>query len=438
VERIAEVRRLRRLEEDETKPVVESDDSLERLSGQWLTSRYQFIKVRAHGAYSVVYDAQDVVLQRSVAIKVTTLDHADTYRAAFAASAALSYPAFIAVYDSLEEGGRLNIVQELIDGRAFSDYLVEGAPTRRAVSLALQLARALAYAHQHGMSHGDLTPSAILIDRSARAHINNTGLPPDWEYFTAVAGAAARAGLLPEPEGALAMIRDDAVARDIWAIGAMLWQLLTVELRDTSSAPDVAGVRTFRRDVALDVQDVVLRAMDVTHTLRIPTAERLALALEALDTQLNVEPDVQGGVTPIAVRAYVGRVRDVAQTPGMRRMLGQYADDRHLASTETDFGAPFVLDTSETRPADDALFSSGPRGQMESHRITASGVPRADYVTGRPAPHPLMHQGEYRAYDSQREQHTIMRGWVWTLIGVALFVAWFLVGFLVFPQFKLF
>lgn len=418
--------------------MAETDDSLERLSGQWLTSRYQFIKVRAHGAYSVVYDAQDVVLQRSVAIKVTTLDQADIYRTAFAESAALSYPAFIAVYDSLEEGGRLNIVQELIDGRAFSDYLVEGAPTRRAVSLALQMSRALAYAHQHGMNHGDLTPSSVLIDRNARAHINNTGLPPDWDYFTSIAGAAARAGLLPEPDGALAVIRDDAAARDIWAIGALLWQLLTVELRDTTSASDVAGVRTFRRDVALDVQDVVLRAMDVTHALRIPTAERLALALEALDTQFNAETDLQSGVTPIAVRAYVGRVRDVVQTPGMRRMTGQYADDRHLAATETDFGAPFVLDTSETRPADDALFSSGPRGRRESHRVTASGVPRADYVTGHPAPHPLAYQGAYRAYASQREEPTIMRGWVWTLIGIALFVAFFLVGFLVFPQFKLF
>ena len=91
------------MEGAETTPVTVSDERLESLGGLLLAERYQLGTLRARGALCVVYDAQDVVLRRPLAIKVAALEQASIYREALNATAGLSYPAFLAVYDALEQ-----------------------------------------------------------------------------------------------------------------------------------------------------------------------------------------------------------------------------------------------------------------------------------------------------------------------------------------------
>ncbi|HEY7851109.1 MAG TPA: protein kinase [Ktedonobacterales bacterium] len=422
-----------------------SDERLDALSGRQLAGRYQLGELRATGAYCVVYDGQDAVLARPVAIKVAPIEGADAYREALNATAGLSYPAFLAIYDVIEQDERLYLVQEFIDGRPLSAYLADGAPARRSIALALQVARAIAYAHQHDVTHGDLTPAAILIDRSAVAHLNNLRLPPDWDYFTAVAASVALSGLAPSAEATVAALRDDERVRDVWSVGVALWSLITHATGEQEAAGAVAP-RAYREDAAPEIQALLARALDVSHERRIISADELALALEALDEALAATP--QRDTLPLAVRAYreSRTLGDAGMATGLRRLIERR--DGHLPEAETYPGTtdPMALDTSATRPADDGLYAAAapllqyqPRPYQGPGRSVAPaprgrGGERSGWVDAPPDVNPVWPVG----YVAGGSAASVMRPWVWTLIGLALFLAFFLIGYLVFPQVKLF
>lgn len=414
-------------------PVVVSDEHLRNLSGQWLVGRYQLGGVRAQGALCVVYDAHDSVLRRPVVIKVSPLAVADAYREALEATGGLSHPAFLAIYDVIEQDGCLHIAQELIDGRPLSDYLTDGAPARRSVAIALQLARAIAYAHQHDVAHGDLTPSAILVDRYAVAHINNVRLPPDWEFFAALSSAVAESGGATSAEVTLAALRSDERLRDIWSIGVTLWTLLSSAIGDGSSQ-DGASARAFRDDVTPEARRLVERTIDIAHAERITSADELALAIEALDAALARSASDQRQNMPEAVRAY----RDAQVSgdaygkaaKGYWRMTPTHDDRRALVSAASDVTEPFAVDTSQTRPANGPM--TDPTGRRRSPRpYDAPAAPTNHYEWDE---QPLWPGPSSAAAADIRP----MRPWAWTLIGLALFVAFFLIGYLVVPQLTLF
>lgn len=420
-------------------PVVVSDEGLSNLSGLRLASRYQLGDVRAHGALCVVYDAQDAVLRRPVTIKVTSMESAAPYQEALAASAGLSYPAFVAVYDVIEQDERVFIAQEYIDGRPLADYLQEGTPCRRSVALALQLARAIAYAHEHDLTHGDLTPAAVLVDRNAVAHVNNVRLPTDWEYFAATATTVAASGLAPSADATLAALRADERLRDVWSVGALLWMLVT-QTSDASGEPTPVAARIFRQDVPQEAQRVIERALDVTAERALGSADALALALETLDDSLRQSATSQRMITPLAVRAYRDEHEwDAARevTPGRRRGVKSSVDELVNAPTIPGGVDPVALDTSQTRPADDALRLATPV-QPYRGRLTAQGRDAWGNAFDPRMAVPTDQGLGVNAYAVGALSAGVMRPWVWTLIGVALFVAFFLVGFLIFPQLKLF
>lgn len=444
------------MEGAETTPVTVSDERLESLGGLLLAERYQLGAVRANGALCVVYDAQDVVLRRPLAIKVASQEQASVYREALNATAGLSYPAFLAIYDALEQDEHYFLAQEYIDGQPLSAYMASGVPARRGVALALQMARALAYTHQYDLAHGDLTPTALLIDRNAVAHINNIRLPADWEYFDALASAVEQSGLASASAETSARLRDDERLRDVWATGAALWSLVT-RPRDAEATDDLAAARTYRDDVTPELQETLARTLDLGHTRRIAEAGELALELEALDLALTREAHQQRDTLPIAIRSF----------RASREMSGNVqVTDRRFAAGRHDYSlanAPTyprveeqpTLDPAATQPSDDVMFAaSAPVLQYQSPRNRRAsrhdGYDPYDHFDGHAAPTtPGAHGQSPRqwpepnpamriAYAGGVSGARIMRPWVWTFIGVALFVAFFLIGYLIFPQFKLF
>ena len=425
-------------------PVTSSDERIDALRGRSLADRYHLGELCAHGALSVVYEGTDVVLQRRVVIKVAPLAHADAYREALNATSALSYPAFLATYDVFEQDDLLYLVQEYIDGRPLSAYEADGAPARRAVALALQMARGIAYAHQHDLAHGDLTPAAILIDRTAFAHINNVRLPPDWDYFSRMAASVERSGLTPSAQATVATLHEDEFRRDVWAIGAVLWSLITRPTND-------GDTRGYREDVTPEARQVVERTLDVAHAGAILTAEALALELEQVDEKLTRGASRQRDTLPLAIRAFreEGSGRDAGMATGLRRLIEapyERLEDERLPDAPTYPGVtdPLAVDRNQTRPADDGWF--GGRQPLLQYQRSAyqsrdlgvrDNVERPRYQRGGMPPRAA--QEPNPAWPVERGVGvTALRPWVWTLIGVALFVAFFLIGYLMFPQLRLF
>lgn len=400
-----------------------SDEQLGKLRGELLAERYELGAIRGRGAFCVVYTAADALLHRTVAIKVAPLSVADAYQEALESTGALSYPAFLAVYDVIRQSDRLYIVQEYIDGHPLSHYLADGAPARRGISLALQLARGIAYAHQHDLAHGDLTPTAILIDRLAMAHINNTRLPPDWDYFSAVATATALSGIMSNADTTLARLIKDERLRDIWAIGAALWLLLTYPVGESQEPYGVAA-RQFRDDVAPELRTLLARVLDLTHREHIASADTLALALEAHDASMTLAASDPSAPAPASVSAY----REARASGGQREHPigyrgGQsgYRGNLYFESVASDVTGPMEVDRNQTRPA------NGTRGRPDGGRNPAQGARRT-------APLRAMPDDLAEEY----EDTPARRLWMWVALGVALFVAFFLLGFFVVPQLSLF
>jgi serine/threonine protein kinase len=248
-------------------------------SGLLLAERFQLGEVMGHGDISAIYHGQDTSLQRPIVVKAVPPEYITAYREALQVTSELTHPAIVATYDALEQDSRLFLVQEAVSARSLDIYLGSGLPTARSLDLAVQLARALAYAHAHNVIHGDLTPVAVLIDRRARVHVNNFALPANTPYFLAVADTLpdddkerSWADLLSTPPNK---------ASDVRAVGLLLWQMLSAP--STGTAGTEGGISSkpeFREDVSEPVRELIWRCLDSQHPRAIKDAESLALALE--------------------------------------------------------------------------------------------------------------------------------------------------------------
>ncbi|HEU5348357.1 MAG TPA: protein kinase, partial [Ktedonobacterales bacterium] len=214
------------------------------LSGLQLAQRYALSEEMASGALCRIIRGDDLTLRRPVVVKAIPPAQVEVYTTALRATSAQTHPAAVALYDAIQQDGWLFLVQEAVAGQALSRYLRQGVPSERATNLALQLARALAYTHHREMVHGDLTPSAVLVDRQATVRINNFGLPPDLDYFLAEGGAEIQA-----------LIAEGTPYSDVLALGLLLRQLLsTADLAGTEH-----GARQLRDDVPPDLARLVAR-----------------------------------------------------------------------------------------------------------------------------------------------------------------------------------
>ncbi|MEA3056686.1 MAG: eukaryotic-like serine/threonine-protein kinase, partial [Actinomycetota bacterium] len=138
--------------------------------GTLIGGRYRLVARLARGGMAEVWEAQDDVLTRPVAVKVLLPHlaadgafHERFHREAMSA-ARLSHPHIVSIYDTCSGDDVEAIVMELVRGRTVRDALDEhGAlPVRHAVDIAVQAADALAHAHANGLVHRDVKPGNIL------------------------------------------------------------------------------------------------------------------------------------------------------------------------------------------------------------------------------------------------------------------------------------
>ncbi|HLJ80967.1 MAG TPA: protein kinase, partial [Ktedonobacterales bacterium] len=249
--------------------------------GLRLLNRYSIDEPLPAGALCRVYRGQDTVLRRSIAVKAVPPEQVATYRNALHATASLSHPAIVTTYDALEHDDWLFVIQEYVTARPLTTYLRDGVPSERAAELGGQIARALTYAHAHDITHGDLTPAAVLVDRQAVAQINNFRLPTDSGYFAERAREwdVAPELLLAPPN------RDHPSMADITATGLLLWLLLSELKRPAADSPDVAQTaarRDFRPDVPEALREVVRRCVRQAEVDAITDAGTLSQELEEI------------------------------------------------------------------------------------------------------------------------------------------------------------
>ncbi|WP_239021809.1 Stk1 family PASTA domain-containing Ser/Thr kinase [Nocardioides jishulii] len=226
---------------------MESDESTRRraaadppdpLRGRVLDGRYRIVRRIARGGMAGVYEAVDLRLERTVAVKVMHQglgdgnDFADRFVREARAAAQLSHPNVVAVYDQGEDDGTVFLAMEYVPGRTLRDVIRDEAPLGAARALALiePVLAALAAAHRAGIVHRDVKPENVLIGEgpeSTSVKVADFGLAKAvsaTSHHTATGVVIGTVSYLA-PE---LVVQGQADARaDVYAAGVLLYELLT-------------------------------------------------------------------------------------------------------------------------------------------------------------------------------------------------------------------
>lgn len=308
-----------------------------------------------------VFRARDTKLDRDVAIKVLPevfahdADRLARFTREAKTLAALNHSHIAAIYGLEESAGVTALVMELVEGDDLSQRIARGAiPVGEALPIAKQIAEALEAAHEQGIIHRDLKPANIKVRSDGTVKVLDFGLakamdPPAGsspnvsQSPTMTSPAMTQAGVIlgtaayMAPEQARGKTVDKRA--DIWAFGAVLFEMLT-------------GRRAFNGD---DVADVLSRVLQ-----REPDFEALPQA------------------TPARVRAIVARC--LAKDP--RQRLRDIGDVRlALEGAFETAAAPATASSRERRPLVAALA-------VAFVAIVALAVPALRYVQQAPPPAP--------------------------------------------------
>ncbi len=222
--------------------------------------KYQILERIGRGGMGTIFKAHDPILNRPVALKVisTDIDVTDEVRARFfreaQACARLSHPNIVTVYDMGEDGGRLFIVMELLDGVELRRLIADRAPLalEEKLSIMSQVCDGLFYAHQRGIVHRDIKPGNIMRLRSGQVKILDFGIA----QMESVQETLTRTGLIMGTLRYMApeQIRGRADHRtDIFAVGAVCYEFLSLRPpfsgNDALSYSSSSGPTTRRRSI---------------------------------------------------------------------------------------------------------------------------------------------------------------------------------------------
>jgi serine/threonine-protein kinase len=204
----------------------------------------------AAGGMGEVYRATDTRLNREVAIKVSGSRFSERFEMEAKVTASLNHPNICRLYDV----GPNYLVMELVEGPTLADRLREGPlPIEEALGIARQIAEALEAAHEKGRIHLDLKPGNIKITPEGVVKLLDFGLAEAAEDSLPRADACAepRQAIIGTPEYmSPEQARGAPVDRrtDVWAFGAVLYEMLTRKL-------------AFKADSPAEGPDAVLRAV---------------------------------------------------------------------------------------------------------------------------------------------------------------------------------
>ncbi|WP_395744232.1 serine/threonine-protein kinase [Prosthecobacter sp.] len=243
----------------------------------------------ARGGMGAVYKGTQKALKREVAIKVLPPQMAERNDLNFSARfkheaqtmARLSHPNIITVHDAgATSNGLLYFVMEYVDGTDLARLIARDGPLapRRAADITISVCEALSFAHAMGIIHRDIKPSNIMIDLKGRVKVADFGLARalNAEDTPHIPGHPASG--TPDfiaPEALIPGIHLDQRA-DLYALGVMLYQMLTGRLPHSLPAPP----SHLAPNVSTSLDAVVTKAMQNDRSHRYTSAAEMKQDLE--------------------------------------------------------------------------------------------------------------------------------------------------------------
>jgi eukaryotic-like serine/threonine-protein kinase len=251
-------------------------------------SHYSITEKLGEGGMGVVYRARDLTLHREVALKFLAVGALDDLQARervlqeARTISALNHPNICTIYEVGEVEGRPYLAMEYIEGHPLSHEVISGGmATEVLVRYGIQLADALAHAHERGVVHRDLKSGNVIVTPSGRLKVLDFGLSQrveekvsedttqfdqSWDEQHSLTGTLA----YNAPE--LLRGQEASARSDIWALGVMLYEM-------------AAGRRPFRGGTAFELSASILRETPA------PISPALPPVLQSvIDKCLNKDP----------------------------------------------------------------------------------------------------------------------------------------------------
>lgn len=282
--------------------------------------RYKIVERLGQGGMAEVFKGYQAHLDRFVAIKVmhpnlvAEKGFIKRFQREARAMAALSHPNIVRIFDfDIHDKNNYYLVMEYIHGKTLKETIEEinidgqGLPLETAVQISIQIAEALAYAHQFQMIHRDIKPGNVIIeDRTGNALLTDFGIVKligDQTLMQTMTGALIGTPAYMSPEQAMGKPGDERV--DIYSFGVMIFQMVTGKLPFEADTPFAIVLKhvndlppapiDFNPDVSSDLQEIILKALAKNPDDRYQSAAELADALKSV----QLSPDVRPEPTPI-------------------------------------------------------------------------------------------------------------------------------------------
>ena len=241
------------------------------LTGRKLSGRYVLKTLLFLGSKSQVWEADDLVLTRKVAIKLTNPEliyesaFIREFRSRARKSAQLNHPSIVPIYDTTGDEEIEAIVMELIEGMPLRVYIDEigTMSAGKALNVLTQVVDALQHAHQQGIIHGDLNPENIFLCSDQQVKVAGFGLATAGKILhqTSKKDDESRLYLSPEQQNG----EDPNEQSDIYALGVVMLELLTGRSPDKvnqGSLDEVAqAFNESARDIPESFQEPIIKAI---------------------------------------------------------------------------------------------------------------------------------------------------------------------------------
>jgi WD40 repeat protein len=255
---------------------------------------YELLEVLGRGGMGVVYKARQTGLDRIVALKMILAGHhaaeaeRQRFRTEAEAVARLSHPHIVQIHEVGERSGCPYFSLEFCPGGSLADRL-KGTPwpARSAAEMVEKLARGVQAAHDNGVIHRDLKPGNVLLTADDTPRITDFGLAKKIDD----PGAHTRTGSIlgtpsyMAPEQASGRTREVGPAADVYALGAILYELLTGRppFKATTAMDTVLQVlqdepvtpSRLHRQVPVDLETITLRCLQKEPASRYASAAEL-------------------------------------------------------------------------------------------------------------------------------------------------------------------
>jgi eukaryotic-like serine/threonine-protein kinase len=277
-------------------------------------SHYRVLEKLGTGGMGIVYKAQDLRLERYVALKFLpdnlTNDRQalERFRREALAASALNHANICTVHDIGEQDGRPFLAMEFIDGETMRRHVNnKPLPIEEILTLGIQIADALDAAHAEGIIHRDIKPANIFVTKRGQAKVLDFGLAkliskrdgdtdvsdsshPGLENPISIVGVISGTPSYMSPE----QIRGDDldVRADVFSMGLLLYEMATGQKAFPGSTGGViieailskspAPVRSLNPDIPVELEAIINKAIDKDKELRYQRAAELRSDLQVL------------------------------------------------------------------------------------------------------------------------------------------------------------